>query len=408
MASRLSVSHRPPSCPDTDIEEPTRDFSFSSSLPTESSMSDIDSSPCLSEQASPTPLIPIPQSDPIANSPTATPPVSQLIGVHLPTSTPECSLTAVSPDAPPFSPLTRGVLPTSTPQASPTAVSPYAPPFSPLTRGVLPTSTPQGSPTAVSPYAPPFSPLTRGVLPTSTPQGSPTAVSPEAPPFSPLTGGVLPTSMPQVSPTVSHDAPTQTSAPECLLAAVSLDNPARTWYGFKLVGDNIDKNVRPRHQTLQRQTQSFHYFNSYAIKDRLDLSAMSDNPSTQDVEAIDVYTILPSAEDHEEILKNFAIIARRIIVKYIPAFEKIPGLTKEHISHCFCTEMSKQSKVVSCCNKSAYLQLTLIMWPHSQFFHFCERPGNEATDHVHKRNRCKCIYNTYLLSTGSFGHNHEE
>ena len=56
---------------------------------------------------------------------------------------------------------------------------------------------------------------------------------------------------------------------------------------------------------------------------------MSDNPSTLDVEAIDVNTILPSAEDHKEILKNFAIIARRIIVKYISA----SGLTKEHISH---------------------------------------------------------------------------
>ena len=153
---------------------------------------------------------------------------------------------------------------------------------------------------------------------------------------------------------MSRDALPPTSTPEGLLTAVSHDNPAHPWYGFKLVGDNIDKNVRPRHQTLQRQTQSFHYFNSYAIKDRLDLFVMSDNPSAQDVEAIDVNTILPSAEDHEEILKNFAIIAGRIIVKYISAFEKIPSLTKEHTIY---PEMSKESKVVSCCNKSAYLRL---------------------------------------------------
>ena len=101
---------------------------------------------------------------------------------------------------------------------------------------------------------------------------------------------------------MSRDALPPTSTPEGLLTAVSHDNPARPWYGFKLVGDNIDK-------TLQRQTQSFHYFNSYAIKDGLDLFVMSDNPSAQDVETIDVNTILPSAEDHEEILKNFAIIA---------------------------------------------------------------------------------------------------
>ena len=142
---------------------------------------------------------------------------------------------------------------------------------------------------------------------------------------------------------MSRAALPPTSTPG-LLTAVSHDNPARPWYGFKLVGDNIDKNVRPRHQTLQRQTQSFHYFNSYAVKDRLDLSVMSDNPSAQDVEAIDVNTILPSAEDHEEILKIFALIAGRIIVKYTSALEKIPSLTKEHITHCFYPEMSKQSK----------------------------------------------------------------
>lgn len=75
---------------------------------------------------------------------------------------------------------------------------------------------------------------------------------------------------------------------------------------------------------------------------------MSDNPSTQDVEAIDIDTILPTPKDHEEILTNLSIIAGRAIVKYIPAFEKIPGLTKEHIHHPFYSDMSKQSKVVSC------------------------------------------------------------
>ena len=236
MASRLSVSCRPPSCPDSDIEEPTWDFSFSSSAPTESSMSVIDSSPVLSEQGSPTLLIPVPQPNPIANSPTVTPPASQLIGVHPPTSMPECLPTAMSPDVPPFSPLTKSILPTSTPEGSPTAMSPDAPPYSPLTGSILSTSTPGRSPAAMSPDAPPYSPLTTGVLPTSTPESSPTAMS--------------------------HDALPPISTSEGLLTVVSPDNPARPWYGFKLVGDNIDKNVRPRHQTLQRQTQSFHYFNS--------------------------------------------------------------------------------------------------------------------------------------------------
>ena len=27
---------------------------------------------------------------------------------------------------------------------------------------------------------------------------------------------------------------------------------SQAWCGFKLVGDNIDKNVRPRHETIER------------------------------------------------------------------------------------------------------------------------------------------------------------
>ena len=33
------------------------------------------------------------------------------------------------------------------------------------------------------------------------------------------------------------------------------------WQGFKIVGDNIDKTVHSRHQTIDSPTQSLHYFN---------------------------------------------------------------------------------------------------------------------------------------------------
>ena len=37
------------------------------------------------------------------------------------------------------------------------------------------------------------------------------------------------------------------------------------WNGFKLCGDNIDKTVKPRYMTITKQSQSFNYFNSYAV-----------------------------------------------------------------------------------------------------------------------------------------------
>ena len=47
------------------------------------------------------------------------------------------------------------------------------------------------------------------------------------------------------------------------------------WNGFKLCGDNIDKTVKPRNMTITKQSQSFNYFNSYAVLDRIDMSLCS-------------------------------------------------------------------------------------------------------------------------------------
>lgn len=44
------------------------------------------------------------------------------------------------------------------------------------------------------------------------------------------------------------------------------------WKGFKIIGDNVDKSVRARHQTLTTTDQSLHYFHSVAVMDRVDFS----------------------------------------------------------------------------------------------------------------------------------------
>ena len=58
----------------------------------------------------------------------------------------------------------------------------------------------------------------------------------------------------------------------------SVSSPLPPWYGFKLIGDNIDKNVKPRHQTMEHRGSSLHYFNCYAVLDRVNLSDHSGEP----------------------------------------------------------------------------------------------------------------------------------
>ena len=66
------------------------------------------------------------------------------------------------------------------------------------------------------------------------------------------------------------------------------------WHGFKLVGDNIDKNIRPSFSRSDKSTQSLHCFHYYAVLDRVNLSLFSD--ATPNME-VDVDKLLINQED---------------------------------------------------------------------------------------------------------------
>ncbi len=52
---------------------------------------------------------------------------------------------------------------------------------------------------------------------------------------------------------------------------------------FKVVGDNIDKTIRPREMRSDHQTRSLHYFHSNAMRDRIDISDVSNATSDRDL-----------------------------------------------------------------------------------------------------------------------------
>lgn len=65
---------------------------------------------------------------------------------------------------------------------------------------------------------------------------------------------------------------TITNFPLATSSPISASCNPREWAIFKLVIDNIDMNVRPRHQTFERQTQSIHYISTYAVRDHINFS----------------------------------------------------------------------------------------------------------------------------------------
>lgn len=117
---------------------------------------------------------------------------------------------------------------------------------------------------------------------------------------------------------------------------------------FKIVGDNIDKHVKPRDMRLDHQSQSLHYFHAYAVRDRIDLSSFSnDNPDQARLCNADVEELLPSCDDKKDILDNFCILIAHCLQRYMPFMKQLSKRSLErHIKHDHYAEMSTQSKIV--------------------------------------------------------------
>lgn len=82
-------------------------------------------------------------------------------------------------------------------------------------------------------------------------------------------------------------------------------------HGFKFVGDNIDKNIHPRFQRHEKRGQSLHYFHGYAVRDRIDLSTLSD--VTPPFHKPDPATFLPSKNDISCLSDELTVLVSRLV-----------------------------------------------------------------------------------------------
>ena len=115
---------------------------------------------------------------------------------------------------------------------------------------------------------------------------------------------------------------------------------------FRLVGDNIDKTVRPRHMRVDHQNLSLHYFHVYAVQDRISFQHLSSTPMLVTLEDIDVNKFLPNADDYTTLKNNFKVLMKRILVQHLPALAPIRSSMNQHIIHEFTSDMSRKSSVV--------------------------------------------------------------
>ena len=124
-----------------------------------------------------------------------------------------------------------------------------------------------------------------------------------------------------------------------------------TWNGYRLIGDNLDKDVKPRYMRLDRQTQSLHFFHYFAVKDQIDFSKFSDIPNPYlrlPISELPLKLILPSASDHQTLMHNMGILVSRILVEELAYFNStFEDVVIKHITHVYYKEMGTKSNTVS-------------------------------------------------------------
>ena len=71
--------------------------------------------------------------------------------------------------------------------------------------------------------------------------------------------------------------------------------------GYKIVGDNIDKNIRVSFQLIDHQTKSVRYFHTFAAKDQINFSNLAKSVP-HDIK-VNLTTLLPRSTDLATFLK---------------------------------------------------------------------------------------------------------
>ena len=98
------------------------------------------------------------------------------------------------------------------------------------------------------------------------------------------------------------------------ISVTSVDGCTTEWFGYKFVGDNIDKNVKASLQRLDHSNKSYHFFHGYAVRDRVDLSTYSDDKP--EFHSPDASSLLPSNLEISLLKEELTILIARLVINY--------------------------------------------------------------------------------------------
>ena len=96
---------------------------------------------------------------------------------------------------------------------------------------------------------------------------------------------------------------------------------------------------------IDNRTKSLHYYNTYAVKDRIDISHLPETHIITPKLTLD--DILPTNEEYSSLKTNFGILVSRMLCQNFKYFKTIfSDILTRHITHKYSKEMSTISEIV--------------------------------------------------------------
>lgn len=118
--------------------------------------------------------------------------------------------------------------------------------------------------------------------------------------------------------------------------------------GWKLVGDNLDLTVKVRDMRQDNQNESYHFFHTIAVEDRIDTSHLESSKPQQLASQLITSDFVLSSTDYNCLREDFIVLVARVLVHEFEQFKFLADGVRSHIPHKFSEQMASKSTVVCC------------------------------------------------------------
>lgn len=117
-------------------------------------------------------------------------------------------------------------------------------------------------------------------------------------------------------------------------------------HAIRIVGDNFDLLIKVRQMLIEHRNKSHHWFNLLMVFSRVSSSHLPNDAPICSLSEFPPSAYLLSDKDEEDTMKDFTILASRVLCQHLEFLAPYKAVLVKHISHEHTKEMSKKSPVL--------------------------------------------------------------